>query len=84
MTRPSIDVLGDGGAAKEYNVLVIGAATESDAILGDGERKEEDDVAMKEDDELSDSEVRCPRRWWRCQGVLSVIQFQSSQYLTET
>ena len=43
MTRLSIDVLGDGGAAKEYNVLVIGAATESDADLGDGEQKEEDD-----------------------------------------
>ena len=63
-------------------MLVIGAATESDADLGDGEQKEEDDVAMKEDDELSDSEVRCPRRWWRCKGVLSDIQ--SSQYLTES
>ena len=51
-TRLSIDFLGDGGAAKEYNVLVIGEATESDADLGDDEQKEEDDVAMKEDDEL--------------------------------
>ena len=82
MTRLSIDVLGGGGAAKEYNVLVIGEATESDADLGDGEQKEEDDVAMKENDELIDSEVRCPRRWWRCKGVLSDIQ--SSQYLTES
>ena len=56
-TRLSIDFLGDGGAAKEYNVLVIGEATESDADLGDDEQKEEDDVAMKEDDELIASEV---------------------------
>ena len=71
MTRLSIDVLGDGGAAKEYNVLVIGAATESDADLGDGEQKEEDDVAMKENDELIDSEVRCPRQ--QCCSLNSML-----------
>ena len=38
-------------------MLVIGEATESDADLGDGEQKEEDVAAMKEDYELSDSEL---------------------------